>query len=452
MTTAAFFWRIRPPQASAPTARMSVCSLRLPDWLSSLVQVINDALRTYGLPGPIELPANSSSKCTVMANVLYALLQHRSQVDEQLKEQSEDIKKLQFDLNVARNNQLKLKEQVASTFLRHVCSPSLQQLKSKEEDCKRLYQQLSEATLQHKKEKSKILQEKEKSAAEKTAMQHRDSQLQHAMRKLEQQREKLQERVKQLIDQRDRQLKAGIEMSTKLTTKDELNKRPAWGSNACGSEEFFSKVIRSYEQREAEMLEENKSLRQAMAGGKVPYPLSLCFICMLLYPSLLNFSPVLSKELMETLNHTGTLRNSGKSRTGDEGDEVEPKFEMPFQAVSAEIQSSLRDRMASLRLRLKELEDKENNISLSNTSHAHVAELENELCQARNALVEQEGMVKAYLLHSDQKLCGSPARCGGGAEKASPVPAATPSRTPDMLRRQEQQQSRSSYFPCTSQI
>ena len=49
--------------------------------LESSCSFINDSLRQYGLPGPIELPARSSEQAARVANVLHLLLRQRHEAE-----------------------------------------------------------------------------------------------------------------------------------------------------------------------------------------------------------------------------------------------------------------------------------------------------------------------------------------------------------------------------------
>ena len=235
--------------------------------------IINDALRHYGLPGPIQLPAASPQDACKVANVVYLLLQLRAKGEERGAESAEDAKKLYFDLNVSRNAQAKLKEQ----------------LQQRELECTKLVRTSEEASRRAKEERAKLVLERDSALAEKNDLRRRDSQMQHTMRKLEQQCEKLQEKIRSLMSQHDKPLKSQLEMSASIRCKGgssggERGAAGAGGASrrwACGSApptavDFTNKVVRAYEEREAALLVENSNIRKALS--------------------------ILSQELMDTIN------------------------------------------------------------------------------------------------------------------------------------------------------
>jgi len=114
-----------------------------------------------------------------VANVIYLLLQQRAKGEQHGDEHAHDAKKLQFDLNVSRNNQAKIKEQ----------------LRVREEECKKLSKHADEAAFKAGHDRAALVQQRDAAVAEKIDLKRRDSQMQHAARKMEQQCEKLQVRI-----------------------------------------------------------------------------------------------------------------------------------------------------------------------------------------------------------------------------------------------------------------
>jgi len=88
-------------------------------------QMINQTLRHFGLPAPTVLPCDNVSDAAFTANILYLLLQHRTQADQRMKEAEENLKRCQFDLNVARNNQGRLKDLLQARFRSNVSRSNL---------------------------------------------------------------------------------------------------------------------------------------------------------------------------------------------------------------------------------------------------------------------------------------------------------------------------------------
>ena len=116
--------------------------------LPAVCRSINDALQLSGLPGPVRLPANSDADATRVAHLLSLLLQvqhrryparlteqealscgigsqERNEGVEQSAEGAAVIKKVQFDLNVARNTQVRhIMWHITLPSQLSVCSPT----------------------------------------------------------------------------------------------------------------------------------------------------------------------------------------------------------------------------------------------------------------------------------------------------------------------------------------
>ena len=224
-------------------------------------------------------------------------------------------RQLHFDLNVARNQNAKLKEE----------------LRLREEECKRLLKDAQEAAAKAKSERTRLLKERDAAQSERNDLKRRDAQLTHQSRKLEQEHDKLKNRLLSLLGKSDSRsvpahARQGIDATAPLRGKAPSSIPGRVGQSSAATQFVNSKVVRGHEEREGALLAENANLRQALA--------------------------LLSQELMDTINGCDAANRHGQPlaqsmshvlQTDDaDAEGWHRQLEMPFDIVQSDIQLALR--------------------------------------------------------------------------------------------------------------
>ncbi|KAK8604912.1 hypothetical protein V6N13_082377 [Hibiscus sabdariffa] len=341
-TDAVFDLPVTPPSQSA----LSIGEYTFADAgnLDHCTKYLNQTLVTFGFPASLDLFANDPVSVARTCNCLYSLLQQRQRDIDFRESANEQRQRLLSDISRLEAKVERLEAQL--------------QVKDREI-----------ATITRTEAKS--------SAAFKAQIE-----------KLQQERDEFQkmvignqERLNQVLIEKKKESKSGMEIMNLL--QKEGRQRGTWNGKKADND-FYKKIVDAYEAKNQELKAENADLRallRSMQGDMRDFFNSP------------NGVPKQSLSVSERHEN-----DPSQSPLGGRTD----VFDLPFHMARDQIEESLRNKMASVKERMVQLQDAQKGAEVTSEATERELELEAQLVEARSIIQEQASIMSKHLAKADR--------------------------------------------------
>lgn len=331
--------------------------------LDHCIKYLNQSLVTFGFPAALDLVSNNPASVVRTCNCIYALLQQR-QKDIEFREASNEQRQ-RFLSDMAR---LEAKVERLEG-----------QLSSKERELAALTRAEQKATAAFKAQIEKLQQERDEFQRMAIGNQQVRTQQIHEMKKKEKDYIKLQEKLNQVLMEKKKESKSGMEIMNLL--QKEGRQRGTWnGKKADG--DFYKMIVDAYESKKHELMSENADLRALLRTMQV--------------------------DMRDFLNASNCVAKNGSfNNVLDNEPPPTPLggrtdvFDLPFHMARDQIEQSLRVKMASIKERMLQLQDTQKGSEMACEASDRELELEAQLVEARSIIQEQASMMSKHVMKKD---------------------------------------------------
>ncbi|XP_027921614.1 afadin- and alpha-actinin-binding protein [Vigna unguiculata] len=333
--------------------------------LEHCAKYLNQSLVTFGFPASLDLFANDPVSIARTCNCIYFLLQQR-QRDVEFRESANDQRQRllsdisRLEAKVERlEGQLQVKDREIATITRTE----------------------AKNTAALKAQIEKLQQERDEFQRMVIGNQQVKTQQLHEMKKKEKEYIKLQERLNQVLMEKKKESRSGMEIMNLL--QKEGRQRGTWNGKKADND-FYKKIVDAYEAKNQELMAENTDLRALLRSMQV--------------------------DMRDFLNAPNGLPK--QSLTGNERVESDPSqsplvgkmdvFDLPFHMARDQIEESLRNKMTSIKERMVQLQDAQKGAEVTSEASERELELEAQLVEARSIIQEQASIMSKHLAKSDR--------------------------------------------------
>ncbi|XP_024387372.1 uncharacterized protein [Physcomitrium patens] len=282
--------------------------------LDHCIKYLNQSLVTFGFPSGLNLYSSDPASIVRTCNCIYSMIQQR-QRDIEYREAANDTRqRLMSDMARLEAKVERLTDQLVSK------ERELQAITSKEQKASATSRAQIER-LQHEKDEFQRMV---------ISTQQVKIQQMHELKKKEKEYIKLQERLNQVLMEKKKESKAGIEIMNLL--QKEGRQRGTW-NNKKADADFYKMIVDAYEAKKQELVAENSDLRALLRS--------------------------MQGDMRDFLNSpSGPMRPA----TGTSFHELEPSptpltgqtdvFDLPFHMARDQIEQSLRAKMSIIKASL----------------------------------------------------------------------------------------------------
>ncbi|KAL9325970.1 hypothetical protein ACSQ67_006615 [Phaseolus vulgaris] len=333
--------------------------------LEHCAKYINQSLVTFGFPASLDLFANDPVSIARTCNCIYFLLQQR-QRDVEFRESANDQRQRllsdisRLEAKVERlEGQLQVKDREIATITRTE----------------------AKNTAALKAQIEKLQQERDEFQRMVIGNQQVKTQQLHEMKKKEKEYIKLQEKLNQVLMEKKKESRSGMEIMNLL--QKEGRQRGTWNGKKADND-FYKKIVDAYEAKNQELMAENTDLRALLRSMQV--------------------------DMRDFLNAPNGLPK--QSLTGNERVESDPLqsplvgkmdvFDLPFHMARDQIEESLRNKMTSIKERMVQLQDAQKEAEVTSEATERELELEAQLVEARSIIQEQASIMSKHIAKSDR--------------------------------------------------
>ncbi|KAK8697577.1 hypothetical protein V6N13_113718 [Hibiscus sabdariffa] len=333
--------------------------------LDHCTKYLNQTLVTFGFPASLDLFANDPVSVARTCNCIYSLLQQRQRDIEFRESANEQRQRLLSDISrleakVERlEAQLQVKDREIATITRTEAKNS--------------------ATF--KAQIEKLQQERDEFQRMVIGNQQVRTQQIHEMKKKEKEYIKLQERLNQVLMEKKKESKSGMEIMNLL--QKEGRQRGTWNGKKADND-FYKKIVDAYEAKNQELKAENGDLRALLRSMQVD---------MRDFFNAPNGMPKQSLPVSERHEN-----DPSQSPLGGRTD----VFDLPFHMARDQIEESLRNKMASVKERMVQLQDAQKGAEVTSEATERELELEAQLVEARSIIQEQASIMSKHLAKGDR--------------------------------------------------
>ncbi|KAI4376815.1 hypothetical protein MLD38_014531 [Melastoma candidum] len=333
--------------------------------LDHCVKYLNQTLVTFGFPASLDLFANDPVSIARTCNCVYLLLQQR-QRDIEFRESANDQRqRLLSDISRLEAKVERLESQI----------------EAKGREIATITRTEAKATAQFKAQIEKLQQERDEFQRMVIGNQQVRTQQIHEMKKKEKEYIKLQERLNQVLMEKKKESKSGMEIMNLL--QKEGRQRGTWNGKKADND-FHKKIVDAYESKNQELVAENNDLRALLRS--------------------------MQTDMRDFFNApNGTSKQS--QNVGGKSD-VDPSqsplggrtdvFDLPLLLARDQIEESLRNKMASIKERLVQLQDAQKGAEVTSEATERELELEAQLVEARSIIQEQGSILSKHLAKPDR--------------------------------------------------
>ncbi|KAF5725932.1 Afadin- and alpha-actinin-binding protein isoform 3 [Tripterygium wilfordii] len=322
--------------------------------LEHCAKYLNQTLVTFGFPASLDLFANDPVSIARTCNCIYSLLQQR-QRDVEFRESA----------NEQRNRLLSDTSRLEAKVERLEA-----QLQSKDREIATITRTEAKNTAALKAQIEKLQQERDEFQRMVIGNQQVRTQQVHEMKKKEKEYIKLQERLNQVLMEKKKESRSGMEIMNLL--QKEGRQRGTWNGKKTDND-FHKKIVDAYEAKNQELITENTDLRALLRSMQVVD-----------MRDFLNAPNGLSKQSLAVSERVETDRL--QSPLGGRTD----VFDLPFHMARDQIEESLRNKMVSIKERMFQLQDAQKGAEVTSEATERELELEAQLVEARSIIQEQE--------------------------------------------------------------
>lgn len=364
--------RQHPPSPTSSTLGIGDYNFADTGNLDHSTKYLNQTLVTFGFPASLDLFATDPVSVARTCNCIHTLLQQR-QRDIEFREAAND----QRQRSLSDISRLEAKVERLES-----------QISAKDREIATITRTEAKATAGFKAQIEKLQQERDEFQRMVSGTQQARTQQIHEMKKKEKEYIKLQERLNQVLMEKKKESKSGMEIMNLL--QKEGRQRGTWNGKKADND-FYKKIVDAYEVKNQELIAENAQLRALLRSMQEDMR------------GLLNAPNGLPKQSLEV--NEKLYNDPAQSPLGGRTD----VFDLPFHMARDKIEENLRNKMASIKHRMVQLQDAQKGAEVTSEATERELELEAQLVEARSIIQEQESIMSKHLGKSDRprRLSGS---------------------------------------------
>ncbi|KAL6520606.1 hypothetical protein OROMI_032166 [Orobanche minor] len=200
----------------------------------------------------------------------------------------------------------------------------------------------------------------------------------HEMKKKEKDYIKLQERLNQVLNEKKKESRSGMDIMNLL--QKEGRQRGTWNAKKADND-FYKKIVDAYEGKNQELVAENANLRTLLRS--------------------------MEDEMREFLNAPNRKKSPVNDRLDADlsqsplGGRMD-MFDLPLHMARDQIEESLRTKMASIKERMVQLQDAQKGSEVTSEVTERELELEAQLVEARSIIQEQASIMSKHVAKSEK--------------------------------------------------
>ncbi|KAM7469288.1 hypothetical protein LguiA_007471 [Lonicera macranthoides] len=333
--------------------------------LEHCAKYLNQTLVTFGFPASLDLFANDPVSIARTCNCIYSLLQQRQRDIEFRESANEQRQRLQSDISRFEAKVERLESQ----------------LSAKDREIATITRTEAKAAAGLKAQIEKLQQERDEFQRMVIGNQQVRTQQIHEMKKKEKDYIKLQERLNQVLMEKKKESRSGMEIMNLL--QKEGRQRGTWTGKKADND-FYKKIVDAYEAKNQELVAENADLRALLRSMQVDMR------------DFLNAPNGASKQSFPVNERMDA--DSSQSPLGGRTD----VFDLPFHMGRDQIEESLRAKIAFIRERMGELQDAQKGAEVTSEATERELELEAQLVEARSIIQEQASIMSKHVAKSER--------------------------------------------------
>ncbi|KAK9130144.1 hypothetical protein Sjap_010631 [Stephania japonica] len=333
--------------------------------LEHCAKYLNQTLVTFGFPASLDLFANDPVSIARTCNCIYSLLQQRQRDIEFRESSNEQRQRLVSDMSRLEAKVERLEAQLVA----------------KDRELATMARNEAKATAAFKAQIEKLQQERDEFQRMVIGNQQVRTQQIHEMKKREKEYVKLQERLNQVLMEKKKESRSGMEIMNLL--QKEGRQRGTWNGKKADND-FYKMIVDSYEVKKQELMTENADLRALLRSMQM--------------------------DMREFLNAPNGLPK--QALAVDEKSEHDPPqsplggrtdvFDLPFHMARDQIEESLRTKMTSIKERMIQLQDAQKGAEVTSEATERELELEAQLVEARSIIQEQASIMSKHIVKSER--------------------------------------------------
>lgn len=334
--------------------------------LEHCIKYLNQTLVTYGFSASLDLFANDPVSVARTCNCIYALLQQRQRDIEFRESANEQRQRLNSDISRLEAKVERLESQLAA----------------KDREIATITRTEAKATAGFKAQIEKLQQERDEFQRMVIGNQQVRTQQLHEMKRREKEYIKLQERLNQVVNEKKKESRSGMEIMNLL--QKEGRQRGTWNGKKTDND-LHKKIVDAYEAKNQELMQENNDLRALLRS---------------MQEDMRGFLNAPNGSSKQTLAVNERLDNDlSQSPFGGKTD----VFDLPFHMARNKIEENLRAKMASIKERLGQLQDAQKENDVTSEATERELELEAQLVEARSIIQEQASIMSKHLAKSERR-------------------------------------------------
>ncbi|KAG6586080.1 afadin- and alpha-actinin-binding protein [Cucurbita moschata] len=326
---------------------------------------LNQTLITFGFPASLDLFSNDPVSIARTCNCIYFLLQQRQRDIEFRESANEQRQRLLSDIS-----RLETKVERLDSVIQ-----------AKDREIATITRTEAKAKAAFKAQIEKLQQEKDEFQRMVIGNQQVRTQQVHEMKKKEKEYIKLQERLNQVLMEKKKESRSGMEIMNLL--QKEGRQRGTWNGKKTDND-FYKKIVDAYEVKNQELMSENADLKALLRSMQVDMR------DFLNAPNGLPKQPLTVNERVES--------EGAQSPFGGRTD----VFDLPFHMARDKIEENLRNKMASIKERMGQLHDAQKESEVTSEATERELELEAQLVEARSIIQEQASIMSKHLAKSER--------------------------------------------------
>ncbi|KAL8488910.1 hypothetical protein ACS0TY_024528 [Phlomoides rotata] len=357
------FFFLQRSSISPATVGMSEYAFANLDNLEHCAKYLNNSLVTFGFPASLDLFSNDPVSIARTCNCIYALLQHRQRDVEFRELANEQRQRLLSDISRLEARVERLEAQ----------------LTGKDREIASMTRTEAKATAAFKSQIDKLQKERDEFQKMVLGNQQVRTQQIYEMKKKEKEYIKLQERLNQVLMEKKKESRSGMEIMNLL--QKEGRQRGTWNGKKADTD-FYKKIVDTSEAKNQELVAENANLRALLRSMQV--------------------------DMREFLNAPNAKQSPPVNNRSDADQSQSPlggrtdMFDLPLHMGRDQIEESLRTKMASIKDRMVQLQDAQKGAEVTSEVSERELELEAQLVEARSIIQEQASLMSKHIAKSEK--------------------------------------------------
>ncbi|KAK4797993.1 hypothetical protein SAY86_030319 [Trapa natans] len=333
--------------------------------LEHCAKYLNQTLVTFGFPASLDLFSNDPVSIARTCNCIYSLLQQR-QRDIEFRESANDQRQRLFS-DISR---LEAKVERLDS-----------QIQAKDREIATITRTEAKNTAHFKAQIDKLHQERDEFQRMVIGNQQVRTQQIHEMKKKEKEYMKLQERLNQVLMEKKKESKSGIEIMNLL--QKEGRQRGTWNGKKADTD-FYKKIVDAYEAKNQDLMAENNDLRALLRSMQTDM-----------------------RDFLNAPNRPTKHSQAGNGR-GESDITQSPLggktdvFDLPLHMARNQIEESLRNKMSSIKERMVQMQDSDKGSEVTSEATERELELEAQLVEARSIIQEQASILSKHLAEPER--------------------------------------------------